>query len=324
MTRMELCREIAERTELPVQDIKKIIAEEENIVLEVMGACDSLQYKWGTVMGYKKKPIKIGGMYQEIAGIKKNSGYSNWKIGFPKVKWSQLAKYCDVRYPKDYFDQPEIRYTTAARRFRREASLPELPEFETLTEEEILKICKKADEAIAKELSPTAQKIEDRKKRSSLRKTAGMFRYWEEIGYKPQGVVYYEELGDLNYKGETRDTVDHLLETKYDPNGDVRERLEMVLKIQELAKVKGEKDKHPELDQMEKELRKEIEEKGLQPLTHVPFVYVEGIEHPDMEIKEFIKDGIRKTPEQLRREKIRQLEVLEKELAAINDDQDKE
>jgi len=56
-----------------------VIAEEENLVYEIMATCDSIRYIWGTISGVERVPRRIGGMYREIDAVKKNFGWSNWK-----------------------------------------------------------------------------------------------------------------------------------------------------------------------------------------------------------------------------------------------------
>ena len=140
MTRPQFYKEIAERSGISKDVVAAVIAEEENLVYEIMATCDSIKYIWGTISGIEKPPRRIGGMYREIEAVKKNSGWSNWKKGYPSVKWSKVSKVCDNYPPQEYFELPEKRYTTMARTFRKEAGLPEIPEYEGLTEKKIQEI----------------------------------------------------------------------------------------------------------------------------------------------------------------------------------------
>lgn len=101
---------------------------------------------WGKIGGKSKPPVKVCGKFSEIKSVRDNFGYSTWKNGFPYIEWSKVMKVYDIYPPEDYFALPENRYTTAARTFRKDANMPEIPEFENLSEEKILEICAKADQ----------------------------------------------------------------------------------------------------------------------------------------------------------------------------------
>ena len=276
MTRTQFCKEIAERSGIPRETVAAVIAEEENLVYEIMATCDSIRYIWGTISGIEKAPRRIGGMYREIDAVKKNFGWSNWKQGYPNVKWTKVSKVCDVRPPAEYFEQTEKRYTTMARVFRKEAGLPEIPEYDGLSEEKIQEICKKADEVELNSLTVEQRFNKERDKKYNAQKKLAMIDYWKKIGYVPQGVVYSEELGDQNYDGKQRDTIDHYLETHLAQAKTLPEKLEVILTTKDIAEHRNTIEAHPELDRLEKEFREEIEKQGLKPLKHIKKKYAEG------------------------------------------------
>lgn len=269
MTRAQFCKEIAERSGVPKDTVAAVIAQEEHLVYEIMATCDSIKYVWGTIMGVEKAPTRISGMYTEIDAIKRNSGWSNWKRGYPKVKWTRAARVCDTRPPADYFEQTQARYTSLARQFRKDAGLPEIAEFEGLSEEKIQEICKKADTIEFEALPRSVQFHKKKDKKSNLVKKRALIDYWEKIGYIPQGVLYDEELGDENYQGEQRDTIDHCLKTKLEAAKDLPEKLEAVLFCKDMMECRDFKKPHPEIEELEKQFRQEMEEKGIKPIKHI-------------------------------------------------------
>lgn len=318
MTRAQFCKEIAERSGISKETVAAVIAEEENLVYEIMATCDSIRYIWGTVSGIEKAPRRVGGMYRELDAIKKNSGWSNWKQGYPQIKWTKVAKVCDSRPPAEYFEQPEKRYTSMARTFRKEAGLPEIPEYEGLSEEKILEICKKADEVELNSLTVEQRFNKERDKKYNAQKKLAMIDYWEKTGYIPQGVVYDEELGDLNYSGKQKDTIDHYLETRLADAQTLPEKLDVVLTCQDMAEYKNIVEAHPELQELENQFREEIEKQGLKPLRHVKKKYAEGRftlkYNGEDDPWGFNKNTFTPPPDEREEERKRQMELIGEEL----------
>lgn len=322
MTRTQFCKEIAERSGIPRETVAAVIAEEENLVYEIMATCDSIRYIWGTISGIEKAPRRIGGMYREIDAVKKNFGWSNWKQGYPNVKWTKVSKVCDVRPPAEYFEQTEKRYTTMARTFRKEAGLPEIPEYEGLSEEKIQEICKKADEVELNSLTVEQRFNKERDKKHNAKKKLAMIDYWQKIGYVPQGVVYSEELGDLNYTGKQRDTIDHYLETRLADAQTLPEKLDVVLTCQDMAEHKNIVEIHPELQELEKQFREEMDKQGLKPLRHVKKDYVRGRftlkYNGEDDPWGFNKNTFTLLPDEREEERKRQMELIREELKDNN------
>ena len=318
MTRAQFCKEIAERSGIPKDTVAAVIAEEENLVYEIMATCDSIRYIWGTISGVEKAPRRIGGMYREIEAVKKNSGWSNWKQGYPQVKWTKVSKVCDSRPPAEYFEQAEKRYTTMARTFRKEAGLPEIPEYKGLSEEKIQEICKRADEVELNSLTVEQRFNKERDKKHNAKKKLAMIDYWEKIGYVPQGVVYSEELGDLNYTGKQRDTIDHYLETRLADAKTLPEKLDVVLTAIDIAEYKGIVDNHPELNELRESFNKEIKEQGLTPLRHIKKKYAEGRftlkYNGEDDPWGFNKNTLTPPPEEREIERKRQMDLIGEEL----------
>jgi hypothetical protein len=158
---------------------------------------------------------------------------------------------------------------SAARTFRKDAGLPEILEFEGLSEEKITEICKKADEIEFNALTGKEKFNKSRDKKHNAIKKKALIEYWNKIGYIPQGALYNEELGDANYQGEQRDTIDHCLQTRLAEAQTLPEKLEVVLFCQDLAEFRDYEKPHPELKELEKQFREEIEKQGLTPIRHV-------------------------------------------------------
>lgn len=269
MTRAQFCKELAERTDIPQKTVQQVIEAEENLIYEIIATCDSFKYVWGTISGIEKPPRRIGGKYREKIGVKRNFGWSFWKFGYPQIKWSASAKDCEVKHPQEYFELTEKRYTTMARTFRKDGGLPEIPEYQNLSEEKIKEICQKADEVELNSLTKAERANKLRDKKFNSEKKLAMIDYWEKTGYIPQGVVYSEELGDKNYTGAQRDTIDEYLSRLMKRDYNSQEKLNQVLYLKDLIEIKMITKPHPELDELEQQLRKEIEEQGLQPYPYI-------------------------------------------------------
>ena len=270
MTEAEMARRIQSR--LKVEDdikieretIKKILRIEEDEVYTAIASNDGYRYVWGTVYGISKPPEKVRGNFSEIKSVVDNHGYSPWKDGYPKIKWARCAKVYEIKPPEDYFALEENRYTTAARRFRKDAGLPEIPEYENLPEEKIQEFCEKADKMSLDRLPYQIRRNKTRSKESNKIKTLAVQEYWRKTNYIPYGAT------DENWDGEQVDGVEiYLANTMVDANSPV-DKLDIILTAREIAEYKGKLDKHPELDELEARYRKQIEEAGLQPKEHVP------------------------------------------------------
>lgn len=160
MTREAFFKEIAKRTEVDLDTVKKIGEEYEQLVFEVIALEDSIDLKWATVSGYFQPPKKVVGGFSKIENIEKRHGWTVGKKGMPKIKWSKEAKFYTPYNSTEYFEEPAHRFTTLAREYRKDWGLPEIPEYQGLSEEEIQEKCLKADEI---ERGPETEK--DRKRR---------------------------------------------------------------------------------------------------------------------------------------------------------------
>lgn len=242
--------------------IKEILRIESDEIYMVIATCDSYKYSWGKVYGIEKPPMRISGKYAELKTVIDNYGYSSWKLGYPKVKWAPQTKVCNIKPPEEYFEQPSIRYTTAARNFRKQAGFPELPEFDGLTEKKIKAICKKADDLYMDSL-PTYERM--RKKadtKQAMISSQAHYDYWEKTGHIPMGTI--SSLWD----GIKMDSVMYYLaESLYD-GIPIVEEYEIVLNAIDLDDWKY-NGRHKRLKEVAEDLKKEMEENGIEPLPHI-------------------------------------------------------
>jgi len=105
------------------------------LVYEAIAVNDSVNYIYGKIYGKEKEPKKVTGLYADYLSVRNNYGYSTYKTGYPDIKWTNESKECEEHSPKWYFELPEVKYTSKARKFRQDAGLPEIPEFSGMDNE---------------------------------------------------------------------------------------------------------------------------------------------------------------------------------------------
>lgn len=271
MTRQQMNKEIRLRLKedegvvLDRETVDKFLDIEEDIIYEIIATCDQYKFLWGTISGYEKFPYKITGKHSELNSVKLNGGYSNWKIGMPKISWSNLAKMCDMKKPEEYFTQPWVKYTSFARKYRKDAGKDEIDEYKDLSEEKIQELCQKADEQWKSVLTRAQKKNIKKEHKSNTQKTIATHLLWEQNGYKPMGV----QTGENEYKGEQRDTVDHFMSVFYKEDDTLQNRLETVLDAMDIRAIKVNIGEHLELEELRDQILKEMEEKGEKPIVHI-------------------------------------------------------
>lgn len=255
-------KEISQRTGVPLEDVKKVVAEEQELINEIVALNDSIKFQWGRIYGVDRTPRRIAGSFRDGA-VRNNHGWSKWKTGVPKVQFSKKMLDCEVKPTEEYFELPENKFTSMARIFRKEFNLPEIPEFEGKTEEEIKAITDIADE---EKLAGLPQKKKTRKRindRNKIINKKAQYKYWTSLGYIPKGILF-----DEMYDGELRDEVDDYLRHTFNLAKTLPEKLDEVLYAQELAEYFNKKEEHQELWDLEIKLRKDIEALGQRPLIH--------------------------------------------------------
>ena len=103
--------------------------------------------------------------YSVLKNLQERDGWTVAKSGTPDIEWSPEALYYTVTDPTIFYEWPETRYTTKARVYRKDRGLPEIPEYEGLSEEEITFLCEKADAQTYGAKSKYEIMVENRRKR---------------------------------------------------------------------------------------------------------------------------------------------------------------
>lgn len=272
MTRKQLVRHIQTRlknecgVELSRDTISAVLEIEADEVYMIIANEDRINFSWGTIYGEERPPKRVGGKYAEYQTVIENHGYSSWKRGFPRVRWSKAALIDDAHSAQEYFELPEHRYTTKAREFRKVAKLPEIPEYEGMTEEEIVNMCKKADKMEFDGLPEHKKHRVRADDKSNYVKNVGSALYWEKYGIKPfRSFLKY-------YKGEQRDGVTDYLDKCFyaeDLELTIPQRLEIIRRALDMMEYKHLEDVHGKrLHELEEELVEAVEEEGLEELPH--------------------------------------------------------
>lgn len=162
MKKKKLCREISKRTEYPYEVVAEIIHEFEFMIIELIANEDSIDFWFGEIGGYTKEPQKIYGYYRKFRNVRARDGWTLAKRGRPYIIWKNILRSHQYVDAGEYFEMPENRYTSLARSYRDDLGLPEIPEYEGLSEEKIQELCRKADIRKYGE-----RNIEDKEKRAS-------------------------------------------------------------------------------------------------------------------------------------------------------------
>lgn len=278
MTRQQIAKEIKERCpELGLNNnqIYQILKAEEDIIFEVIASCDSFKYSWGKVYGIEKAPEKITGMFAEFDSVKNIGGWSNWKIGLPAIEWTKQALDYELHPASVYFSLPANKYTTNARKFRQENKLPEIPEYEGLPEEKIKQLCKKADLIHKKPQSQLSKKKRLHKARAEREKKEWIVlrrKSWIENDIQPMGIKHYtndyiDGIEELEAQIHEADTIDWQLKHKF-PYLDLVDQYDLILTCIDIAKHRGDEERHPELQALKEQLEKDMKEEGLEPKEH--------------------------------------------------------
>lgn len=145
MTRNQLVKSIVEETGYDKELVANVIESLEYKVLDAIAVEDEVQFAFGKFWGDTKDPQKITGFYTRFKEVRDLEGWSQAKLGYPFFKFSKQATFCLKVRPREYFEQPENRYTSLARKFRKDLGIPEIAEYKDLPEEKIEELCKAAD-----------------------------------------------------------------------------------------------------------------------------------------------------------------------------------
>lgn len=141
--------------------------------------------------------------------------------------------------------------------WRKDSGVPEIPEYIGLPEDEIKKLCRKADSAERRGIGKTKLKKMQYSREQTIRSKLAMRYYWQLTGYIPMGALYDEALGDMNWTGPQRTTVDHL-RAKAEKEEDPEKKAYLLRRADEIAQ-EMEEEKQQIHDTTKR--AKEIEEK---------------------------------------------------------------
>lgn len=148
IARDEFADEMAELMGVDFATGKKAMQAFEELVLQHIALEDTMDFAFGKIFGYTKEPQKIYGYYSVIRDLVGRDSWTVAKSGYPQIYWSNEAKRYSATNPTIYFERPETRMTSLARAYRADRNFPEIPEFEGKTDEEILVICRMADDLL--------------------------------------------------------------------------------------------------------------------------------------------------------------------------------
>ena len=179
--RKQFVQEVADLTGLDIDTAKRAVEVVEDLIMQHIALEDTMEFSFGKIFGYTKFPIKIGGFYSVLKKLQERNGWTVAKSGSPNIEWSAEAKYYTATHPTTFFEWPEIRYTTRAREYRKSMGLPELEEFQGLSEEKIQEFCEKADAQI---FGPKTkgQLMEEKKRKDTERRIRmGDYAYFRAV-----------------------------------------------------------------------------------------------------------------------------------------------
>lgn len=148
ISRNEFADEMADLMGVDFATGKKAMQAFEELVLQHIALEDTMDFAFGQIFGYTKEPQKIYGYYSVIRDLVGRDSWTVAKSGYPQIYWSKEAKRYSATNPTIYFERPETRMTSLARAYRADRNFPEIPEFEGKTDEEILVICRMADDLL--------------------------------------------------------------------------------------------------------------------------------------------------------------------------------
>lgn len=186
MKRSEFFKEVGRRTGLSEKTVKKVFEECENMIMEIFATNDYLYTEFGKIEGEIVPPIKVQGFYSVLDKVVERRGWSCAKSGKPKITFNKKAKLSYCVAPEDFFNSPEERLTTLAREYRKDVGLPEIPEYEGLSESKIRELCKKVDKEKGRLLSRREQRERDLRAIALQRQNLSKYKLASEIDLQRQ------------------------------------------------------------------------------------------------------------------------------------------
>lgn len=145
MEKKDFIKKIAEDSDVDYKTAKKVVENLEELVLDIIAMNDKISFKFAVIGGYEKEPKKITGYYSVLKKVEKRHGWSVAKGGTPFCEFTKEANYYQPIDPVEFFSRVDQKYKTKARQFRKDYGIPEISEYEGLSEEQIESLCEKAD-----------------------------------------------------------------------------------------------------------------------------------------------------------------------------------
>lgn len=273
LTRTELIKNIRQRLkdeyeiEVDKEVVSAVLNIEEDEVYMAVARNLAIKYLWGIIYGTEAPPRRLAGSVLRNKSVLDNNKYSHWKVGVPKIKWSKAMLECEERDAGEYFELKEHRYTSAARMYRKAFGLPEIPEYDGLSDEKITELCKKADEIEFNSLTRGEQTRKKADMAHDDRRNRGNRLVWEHDGYIPFGA----DAERLPWDGPNRDAVDGYIRNRLAEDWDDVMMLEKIRRARDFAAYYGPKmvEKHKDqIDKLEAEYVQKVKEQGLQEIEH--------------------------------------------------------
>ena len=202
------------------KEAEKYVEAFEDAVLEVIAREQLVKLSFGIIYGTFKAPWRITGKIKAEHNIKSRRGWSDAKHGQPNIEWSRLSKESETVEAEEYFSWPENRYTKLAYQYRKDMNLPEIPEFEDMTEEEILNQCAEFEKSqLGRKSRANYDAYEGCKRKGNYNRSVQMQQYWIEKQRKkgvPEDQIQrlsYEEIIEIQEK-KRRDYIDRQVDEK--------------------------------------------------------------------------------------------------------------
>lgn len=163
------------------KEAEKYVEAFEDAVLEVIAREQLVKFSFGTIYGTFKAPWRITGNFKSKHNKKARRGWSDAKHGQPNIIWSVLAKDSDKVDPEEYFSWPENRYTKLAYQYRKDMDLPEIPEYEGMTEDEIIAQCAEFEKSQLGRIARSRyDEYESSKRAQNHAREVNVQEYWVE------------------------------------------------------------------------------------------------------------------------------------------------
>lgn len=182
VTRSQFVKEFSDITGLSEETSFKAVEAFEDLIMQHIALEDILHFTFGNIYGYTKIPVKITGYYSVLKKVMEKGGWTVAKSGYPGIEWSEDAKYYTATHPDAFFEWDEIKYTSAARKYRQDRGYPEIDAYIGKTEDEIKEICAKADfQAFGIRETTESLKQKEKKKKKKKKREQGYEEYMKEV-----------------------------------------------------------------------------------------------------------------------------------------------